>query len=481
MKGTSRLICLRALLCLSMLFLSCTLSWAADTKEENNYCFQCHSEKGSVKRFSDGTFVSTYIDRNSFEKSTHGSLRCSQCHKDFSVQNHPKREFRSKLQYQIKSSYACRECHSERSIKSKSIHNSLFAREKEGKPVVCTDCHSAHAVMRIGAGTISIAEERYCLECHAQDRTMTFKNGETLSIKVHITDLRQSPHRNLSCSDCHLGYSRQEHPKRHFRSMREYRIANADNCKKCHFDKFWSVSESIHYSMINVGRLDAPTCIDCHGGHATASMVNNRLSVVNKCKTCHGYIYDMYAKSVHGKALYEEDNRDAPSCIDCHTAHKIKLPTTSEFHNQIPEMCSHCHSNPNIMNKYGLSVDVVKTYLTDFHGVALKMQKNQESKRYKPEPPMAVCTDCHGTHDIVRATGANVQIIRNNLLKQCRSCHARAKENFPDAWLSHYKPSLTHAPAVFMAEQFYKIMMPIIILGILFHVLLHIWRYLIDR
>jgi hypothetical protein len=67
------------------------------------------------------------------------------------------------------------------------------------------------------------------------------------------------------------------------------------------------------------------------------------------------------------------------------------------------------------------------------------------------------------------------------LQKRCLTCHSNASENFPDAWISHYKPSLANAPLVFIAEQFYKIMMPLMVVGLLFQIFLHIWRYLVNR
>jgi hypothetical protein len=66
-------------------------------------------------------------------------------------------------------------------------------------------------------------------------------------------------------------------------------------------------------------------------------------------------------------------------------------------------------------------------------------------------------------------------------LKRCQKCHADANEHFPDTWLSHYGPSLTRAPLVFIAGIIYKIFIPILIIGLVLQILLHIWRYAINR
>ncbi len=449
--------------------------------DETSHCLKCHGEKGSLKKFPNGDFISTYVDREAFKLSVHRTLRCTDCHREFSAEHHPDRSFRNKLQYRIKASNVCRDCHKERDIRSVAIHDTLFRKEKAGEAVVCTNCHSAHAVTPVIGGNASAAEEKYCLGCHSRDKKMVFNTRESLSLQVHISELRNSPHRDLGCSDCHFGFSAENHPQRRFRYEREYRISSAEICRRCHFDKYSMVSESIHYNMLSSGRLEAPTCIDCHGGHAVSSLGNNRLLVVMKCRKCHGKIYDVYARSVHGKALLNESNKDVPICIDCHSSHKVKRPLSADFHDSIPDMCAKCHSNAQLMGKYGLSTAVVKTYLSDFHGMTLGLHRKEPQKNYRPEPPMAVCTDCHGTHEIAAVMGADIPVVKNKLLKRCQKCHSNASANFPDAWLSHYKPSLRVAPFVFIAEEFYKIMMPLMVAGVLFQILLHIWRYLANR
>lgn len=458
-------------------------SFAQDNAEVEGKksCLTCHGEKGSVKKFPNGDFISTYVDAKALDMSVHRSLKCTACHKEFSDTSHPDRAFRNKLQYRIRESYGCRECHDEEAIKSRAVHEALFKKERAGEAVVCTNCHSAHAVTHIAGGNASKSEQNYCLRCHAYENQMVFKNGEFVSIRVRLAELRDSPHKNVGCSDCHFGFSAEDHPRRRFSSERQYRLSSSETCRRCHFDMYSKESESIHYALLSVGRLDAPTCIDCHGGHAVLSPGKNRLSIARKCKTCHSNIYEVYSRSVHGNALINENNKDVPVCIDCHSSHSIKDTTSSEFHDTIPDTCSKCHSNAALMGKYGLSTDVVKTYLSDFHGVTLGLYRKETQKRFRPDRPMAVCTDCHGTHGITGVTGAGMLTLKKTLLKRCRTCHSDATENFPDAWLSHYKPSFKTAPLVYIVDQFYKIMMPLMVVGLLFQVFLHIWRYLVSR
>lgn len=468
------------IVCLALPAASSSAYDLAEDKEKE-HCLKCHGERGAVKQFPDGDFISTYVDARALDMSVHRSLRCTACHKDFSDQRHPDRAFRNRLQYRIKESHGCRDCHTKETIKSRAVHEALFNKEGTGKAVICTNCHSAHAVTHISGGNVSKTEEKYCLRCHARENRMVFKSGEFVSTRVKTGELQDSPHRNVGCSDCHFGFSAEDHPRRRFRSERQYRLSSSEICRRCHFDMYSKVSEGIHYAMLSVGKLEAPTCIDCHGGHAVVSLADNRHAVVQKCRTCHAEVYDVYARSVHGRALFKENNKDVPTCIDCHSSHSIKDPASSGFRDYIPDTCSKCHSNATVMGKYGLSTDVVKTYLSDFHGVTLGLYQKEGERPGRPDRPMAVCTDCHGTHDITGVSGAGLKALKKTLLKRCQTCHRNATENFPDAWLSHYKPSLTNAPLVFIVEQFYKIMMPLMVVGLLFQVFLHLWRYLVSR
>ena len=447
----------------------------------SKYCLDCHVNKSTVKKFADGSFVSTHIDSHAFNESVHGTLDCTACHQEFSSGSHPERSFRSKVQYQIMASRRCRDCHSDTVISSRSIHVALLRKEKSGEAIICTNCHSAHMISRTVAGPVAKSEDKYCLRCHSSEGRKSFINGETISTQVNAAEILGSPHKDIGCSDCHSSFSTVDHPNNRFGSEREYRHASAEICRRCHYDKYSKVAEGIHYKMLSVGRLDAPTCVDCHGTHAISSPEGNRLSIVKKCAECHRQVYLAYAKSVHGGALLNENNRDVAICTDCHSSHSMQSTSSNDFHDEIPDKCSNCHSNPAVMGKYGLSTEVVKTYLSDFHGMTLSLYRKETWRHYGPPPAMAVCTDCHGTHDIARVSGADMRQMKIKLLKRCSSCHPGASENFPDAWLSHYRPSFTIAPMVFITEQFYRIMLPITIVGILFLVLLDIWRYYKNR
>ena len=453
----------------------------APLSDDARSCLGCHGKQGVVKTFESGESVSAYVDAKKFQASAHSFLTCPQCHTEFSTDNHPTRRFRSKKQYQITSSLACRHCHPDEQIKGKPIHASLLRGEKEGKLSLCTECHGAHYIMPVAGGKVFASEEQYCLRCHGHDLSMIFKDGTPQSLFIDKSVLQGSVHNRLSCWDCHYGFSSEDHPKRTFRSKREYSIASSDSCRRCHFDKYSKTLEGIHYAMLSKGNLKAPVCIDCHGSHSISRGSRDRTTTTKGCQQCHPEIYSIYAKSVHGKALFDEHNQDVPVCIDCHKAHSMTQTHTLDYRERIPEICSSCHANKAIVEKYGLSTDVVKTYLTDFHGVTLGFYKRQREALEKPARPIAVCTDCHGTHSIISTRGTDAALLKANLVKRCQQCHKDAPKNFPDTWLSHYEPNMRSAPLVFIVNLMYKIFIPILAIGLVLQILLHIWRYAVDR
>lgn len=130
------------------------------------------------------------------------------------------------------------------------------------------------------------------------------------------------------------------------------------------------------------------------------------------------------------------------------------------------------------MAKYGLSTNVVSTYLQDFHGTTVSLVRMDGGDAVTVE---AVCTDCHGIHDIIAVSDPSSPVLKANLVETCRKCHPGANENFPSAWLSHYEPSLQHAPLVFTVKWFYLILIPVMVVGLLIHVVLTLWRSAINR
>jgi predicted CXXCH cytochrome family protein len=225
------------------------------------------------------------------------------------------------------------------------------------------------------------------------------------------------------------------------------------------------------------GNDKAALCVDCHGAHDIARPNQPRTRTSNMCAGCHAAEAGVYAKSVHGRAV--DTNADVPVCTDCHRAHDIADPRDGALAMRTPEICGRCHSDGKLMSKYELSTNVVDTYLADFHGMSATLQRQGgvgESTRLA-----AVCTDCHGVHDIQKSDDPNSAVMSANLQQTCAKCHEGASATFPKAWLSHYEPSLEKAPLVWIAQLFYKLLIPFMVGGLVLQIALHLWRVVVNR
>jgi RecJ-like exonuclease len=156
----------------------------------------------------------------------------------------------------------------------------------------------------------------------------------------------------------------------------------------------------------------------------------------------------------------------------------VQGPSGSAFHLFSPQICAECHTDAELMAKYGISADVFDTYVGDFHGttVALfeKLAPDQETN--KP-----VCIDCHGVHDMKKVDDPESTVIKANLLGTCQKCHPAASLDFPTTWLGHYRPDVQHTPLVFFVRLFYLIFIPAVLGVMLLFVGTSIYRHAMDR
>ncbi|MEZ4670578.1 MAG: cytochrome c3 family protein [Anaerolineae bacterium] len=324
----------------------------------------------------------------------------------------------------------------------------------------------------------------YCLLCHSQpDRVWTLPSGEKLSLTVDSSILDNSVHGHsnpdgaLACADCHTDHLF-PHPPDSSQTIRDFQIERYATCRNCHQDQYTRSQDSVHGAAIRDGRLEAATCVDCHGAHdiQTPDVPRQRISLT--CGKCHGVIFDQYRNSIHGAALFQEDNSDVPTCIDCHGVHNIGDPTSNAFRVRSPQLCANCHADENLMAKYDITTNVFDSYLTDFHGttVALFDQEDPNVATNK-----AVCYDCHGVHDIQKVDSSKSQVVRTNLLTTCQKCHPDATSNFPDSWVGHFPPTLQSNPLLFLVNMFYNILIPVVIAGFAFLISTDIFRRLRNR
>ena len=322
-------------------------------------------------------------------------------------------------------------------------------------------------------------DNQTCLACHA-DPGLALKttSGEDVSLQVQEGALAGSVHAKLACAECHTAMAEVPHPERTFTSRRALTLALDEQCRRCHFANYTKTLDSVHQQAVARGDNTAPVCVDCHGSHTVGKAATPRTRISATCAKCHEGVATAYSASVHGRAL-AQGNADVPVCTDCHRAHDAAGPRQQAWELRTPELCGSCHANEAVMKKYGLSTKVLSTYLSDFHGKTSALREHQGVT--PTGGVVARCTDCHGVHDIEHVSDPKSPVIKANLVKTCRQCHADASANFPDAWLSHYEPSLHKAPLVYGVKVAYAVIIPFMIGGLGLQILLHLWRLMVNR
>jgi hypothetical protein len=336
---------------------------------------------------------------------------------------------------------------------------------------------------------LSISDE-YCLSCHGQPgQTLALGDGSTLDLFVDPLEHTNSAHGELgyACVQCHRDVGQYPHPAFSAQDRREVTLKLNATCAYCHHGEANKTADSVHAQALTAGKREAATCTDCHTAHTVQRITSPEtgqilpeahLWIPQTCAKCHSAIYEKYTTSVHGTAL-TEGNLDVPTCIDCHGVHNIGNPTTAAYRLQSPQICAKCHTDKERMAKYGLTTEVLNTYVADFHGTTVTIFEKQSPDAETNKP---VCYDCHGVHDILRTDDPNKGLqVRENLLVRCQKCHPDATADFPTSWMSHYYPSPDKYPIVYYVNLFYKFLIPVVLGGMAVLVVLDASRRVINR
>lgn len=336
-------------------------------------------------------------------------------------------------------------------------------------------------VLPVNAEPSAQETEKYCLSCHDNpDLNITLPSGEVLSLFISQDVISHSVHSpmGIECEACHTNITTYPHPEITFQTARELSLSYYQACQKCHSSNYEKTLDSMHATVAASGNQDAPVCTVCHGAHNVRPPDEPRALISETCSKCHGDIVEVYKNSVHGKALIDENNPDVPVCTDCHGVHNIQDPRTNEFRVQSPEMCADCHANQELMSKYGLSSDVYSIYKTSWHGVDVSVYKARWPNIWHDS---AVCTDCHGIHNIFDTEDPNSMVNPANLLATCQQCHPGVGPNWTDSWTGHNEISLERTPALFYVERFYSSFTPFVLWLSIIYVALQAIRSIVDR
>jgi Cytochrome c552. len=150
------------------------------------------------------------------------------------------------------------------------------------------------------------------------------------------------------------------------------------------------------------------------------------------CFNCHTRIdntqHDIataWQASVHGQA--------GVTCADCHGGDPKSDEVTVAMsdaagYRGVPSraetvaLCGTCHSDVDRMRQYQIPTDQYSKYKSSVHGQQLLA---------KGDSRVAICTDCHGVHDVKKASDPTAKVYPLNVPALCASCHADADKMAP--------------------------------------------------
>lgn len=222
-----------------------------------------------------------------------------------------------------------------------------------------------------------------------------------------------TPHRKTvgeikpDCIQCHLEIAK---------TPTNYKTAGERRAMRIVAENIQAYQSSSHAKP----NADDPTranasCSDCHNVHSfdvpprdSPVRAQWSLGVSDLCGACHDAHLEEWAASVHGKQVKLEGNTKAANCVDCHTAHKVGRPRSSEVKLAITASCGNCHE------------DAYKSYRATFHGQVATLGYAYTAK----------CFDCHSSHDIEPSSNPTARMHIDNRLEACQKCHS-GKEGAP--------------------------------------------------
>lgn len=201
--------------------------------------------------------------------------------------------------------------------------------------------------------------------------------------------------------------------------------ANSD-CLMCHSepDMFEDYGERAGSLVVSDRTLAGSVhegfqCVDCHADLAGVEDFPHaeRLAPAN-CASCHDDAVGVFTESWHGQVAAQR-GRDplSPTCASCHGSHEIRpaSDTASLVHpGNLPHTCAACHTQ--LAEGIGTGIRRLDAYSRYVKGVhAERIGQGILSS--------ATCNDCHGYHDLRKASDPLSRVYKYNIPRTCGSCH----------------------------------------------------------
>lgn len=291
---------------------------------------------------------------------------------------------------------------------AQSLMDRLHPVHQQGLGPNCPACHEQKKgkfALPGAGGPPPDAGNAECLACHRMPALDKTRAG----LVVPAGQLEGSAHDRLACTQCHAAARALPHAAK----------LAAARCETCHQKPRADVPGSVHAKL--GGKGPSPSCIACHGTHAVARAKGRGDTL---CSTCHRDEATHVAASIHGTAR-ANGKGNLPTCSTCHTAHAVKShadPASPTHRSHIHQTCAVCHADPKVVAEQQIArPQVIALFEQSIHGRAI---------REKGRLTAATCTDCHGGHEIRRATDPASSIFKAREAATCGQCHAHEAGQF---------------------------------------------------
>ncbi|RJP19702.1 MAG: hypothetical protein C4520_12550 [Candidatus Abyssobacteria bacterium SURF_5] len=262
------------------------------------------------------------------------------------------------------------------------------------------------------------SEDQACLECHA-DEAVARKN----LVFVDPTVFANSIHGRLQCTDCHADAVEKDnnpHPRE---------LAKV-NCPSCHykgnpegapnFTPMQQYKTSVHGRASESGDQDVATCSACHGKHnikpaSDPESTINRLNIPRTCAVCHDNMQMVLKHNIHAEQPYSEYEQ---------SVHGKAL-----FQDGVASMaavCTDCHGVHDIQANGDADL---KPHQPATCGKCHQVEYNIYSGSIHGEAfqqgvlDVPVCSDCHGEHTIAAPWNPESSVSAFKVTYTCAGCH----------------------------------------------------------
>lgn len=253
-----------------------------------------------------------------------------------------------------------------------SVHWKLNLSGKE-HIVQCITCHNAHGIVSVKNPKSPVYPTnvpKTCSTCHSN---ATFMRNYNPSLPVdqmqkYLTSqhgiLNSKGDKNVAeCASCHGSHDIKSSKDV---NSKVYPTNVPETCSTCHSDaeymksyniatdQFYKYAKSVHgVALLEKKDINAPACNSCHGNHG--AMPPGVESISKVCGTCHALNADLFSTSPHKKAF---DENNYPECETCHNNHEILSPTIEMLGITEEAVCSKCHKENENVKGYKVAMQM---------------------------------------------------------------------------------------------------------------------------